>query len=287
MQFLKERIRILFDVERTTTQEDDITGGSPEMWRNNDVQFEFAFQFDGEFVDASVYTQIKLLVKDNLNRRGPTLMSKTVGVESITPVLSAEEWTAKTKQHCVINFTAAETRLDLQGKPSRQFFLSVIALTNTGARLTLGSAILTLNDDGESDDGVSPAIGSSIIPQGATYDGAGNYVLSTLTPNVAYRWDKNANDTKLVNGTEQVLASGNFFTQTNQVTLVGTPNALITATLRNSVTLTLEELDARFQKKAPAFSRSPNGNFIVVWGVNDNGEPYGPQVIDLRTQSAP
>jgi hypothetical protein len=286
MQFLVERIRILFDVETTTTQEDDITGRSPEMWRNNDVQFELGFQFDGEFVDASVYTQIKLIVKDNINRRGPTLMSKAVGVESITPFLTEEEWTAKSKQHCVINFSAAETRLDLGQAPSKQFFLSVIATTNTGKRLTLGSAILTLNDDGESEDGVTPPVGSSIIPQGAAYDGSGNYVLP-VTANRTYSWTKNANDTKLINGTEQLTASGNFQAQGATVTLQGTANAVITATLRYPVFLTLEELDARFQKKAPSFARSPNGRYISVWGVEDDGTPYGPQVIDLSTQSAP
>lgn len=272
MQFTRERIRLKLDVESLDAQIDQVTSQSPEMWRNNDCQFEIGCFYNGEPIDASPYATITLLVKEKDHRRTSLpLMKKAVNIES--PVFTTEEWNTGAKQHAVIPFDYLETRLDLLGNDSRDFFVSVFVAKIAGGRLTMGQTVLRMWDDGDNETSLSPPIGSTIIPQGAVYNGVGQYVLA-VTPNRYYAYAKNANDTKIINGTEEVLASGNFITQGNSITFVGSANGLITATLRYPVWATLDELDTRFQKKDTPFRKSPNGRWMLEWGIDDNGNEW-------------
>jgi hypothetical protein len=282
-QHIRERIRIAFDVESHEAQTDEIAGGQPQMWRNNDVQFELGFFFDGQPVDASQYSEIKLLVKDKDNRQGSTpLMLKVASAADITtPVFTAEEWENKEKQHVVIVFDADETRLDLGNANEREFFLSVIARTADGKRITLGSSLLKLHHDGEDETSNMPPLGSSLIPGGATYNGSGLYVINGLTAGRHYALTIGDNDTKLVNGSEELTASGNFIANGTSVTLHGDASALVTATLRYPVFPTLEEADARYQRNNTPWRLSPNKRYLRVIDVDDTGKRID-QVIDLQ-----
>ena len=202
--------------------------------------------------------------------------------------MTAEEWEAQTNQHCIIPFTAAETALDLDGKTERDFWLVVTALTNdaTPRRLVLGASILTMLDDGVFSGANTPALGSSIIPLAATYSAGGAYTL-TVEAGKTYQWAKGTNDTNLVNGTETLTSSENFTAQGSTVTLNGTANALITATVRNEVYYTANQVNAKLTGLAkvvgtPGETRvltSPSGQYIRISGVDDSGSAYD-QVVD-------
>lgn len=269
------------DVEDTKAQQDIVAGGSPEMWRGNDVQFELGFFFDGDPLDATDYSTVTLIVKEQDDRNAPyPLMKAVISSASITPTFTKEEWDNGDKQHCVITFTGAETRLDLKGKDDRTFWLSIIARTTGGQRITLGSTTLRLISDGDDDTGAAPPIGASLIPNGAVYNGSGQYVLAGLTANRAYTYTRGpSNDTKLTNGAQDVV-SGNFVTAGTSVTLIGTASQAVTATLRSPVFPTLDELDARYQKKVSPWALSPDGKKARIWGVDNSGLPID-QVIDL------
>lgn len=59
---------------------------------------------------------------------------------------------------------------------------------------------------------------ASVVPSGAAYDGSGEYAL-TVTAGRTYRWTPGANDLILVNGTETLVAPGDFTAQSTTVTL--------------------------------------------------------------------
>lgn len=279
----RERIRIAFDVESHKAQTDEIGGSTPEMWRNNDVQFELGFFFDGEPIDATPFQSIKLIVKEQSQRQSATpLMMATVAAADFTaPVFTTEEWENKETEHCKISFTAAETRLDLGGKDEKAFFLAVIATTADGKRITLGSTVLKLHHDGDDETSNVPPLGSSLIGIGAVYSGAGTYVLSGLTVGRAYSYTMGDDDTSLVNGSDTITESGNFTANGTSVTLHGTASALITATVRYPVYLTQEEADARYSRGDQPWRKSPNGRYMRVQGVDDNGKRID-QIIDLQ-----
>lgn len=273
----------MFDVESLDPAVDRFANSeSPQMWRGNDVQFELGFQYDGDILNMANYQTIKLIVKDAANRRGLKLMEKSISVAEITPVFTQEQWDDKSAQHGTIAFTAAETKLDLKGDDAHDFWLIVIGTTNTGKRLTLGNTILTINDDGDDSSDVTPPLGSSIIPPGATYDGSGHYSLA-VTTNKWYGYVKGANDTSVTNGNQTLAVNGNFAAQSTGITLNGTASALVTASIRYPVFLTLDELDARFQLKQAPFVLSPNKRYVRVLAVTDTGEPLD-QIDDLQNQ---
>lgn len=278
----RERIRIKFDVESLKAQTDEIAGGTPAMWRNNDVQFELGFFFDDEPIDASPFSEIKIIVKELDNRQASApLMQGVVSSASMTPVFTAEEWNNQQKQHCILSFAAADTRLDLKGEDSRGFWLAVIARTADGKRITLGSTTLTLHHDGEDETSVLPPVGSTIVPSSASYSGAGIYVLSGLTPGRWYSYQMGTNDDKLVNGDQELTESENFQANGATVTLHGDANQLVTASVRYPVFLTQDEQDARYQRTVQPWAVSPNGRWMRINSVDDNGKRID-QVIALQ-----
>lgn len=209
-------------------------------------------------------------------------MERIIEAADINPVFTMEEWLARTAQHAVIDFTAEETKLDLQGKEQREFFLVVIGTTTDPAprRITLGWASLTMHDDGDDELDTNPALGSSLIPVGSVYDGDGEFVLA-VTANKTYGYAMGANEISLANGTEELTEAGNFVAQGATVTLTGTPNELVTATVRTPVYLTADEARQLFQSKQPTFYVSPNKRWILKKGIDDNGVPYE-QPIDTQ-----
>lgn len=80
----------------------------------------------------------------------------------------------------------------------------------------------------------------NIIPNGATYDGSGAYVLTTVE-GVVYSWVQNANDTDVAEAsiqgaTANLAASGNFTAASTSATLNGVANAPVTAEVLQPIT---------------------------------------------------
>lgn len=81
-----------------------------------------------------------------------------------------------------------------------------------------------------------PVSGSNLVS--GTYDGSGNYTLSGLTINSYYYYQKGAADTSLACGSLSITSSQVFQAQQTTATLVGTPSAVITASVRTSPAVT-------------------------------------------------
>jgi hypothetical protein len=210
-------------------------------------------------------------------------MEKTLAAADLNTNLATSEWEARTAQHGVFRFSSLETNLDLKGANRRELWMVFSALVDeTSEPITLGGGKVIIVEDGSLIDQRSiPPLGSNLIPLGASYNGAGQYVLS-VAAGKNHLWTKAANDTSVTNGTETVLASGSFIAQGATITLNGTPGALITATLRYPVYLTADEADARYLKNTAKVIKprgqleifhSENGLWRRIVGVDNDGNP--------------
>jgi hypothetical protein len=296
MQLSRERLRIKFDQQSERGAKDVITGGDPTAWRATDMQFELLFSVtigDGDeavnnVLNISNWQTIELTVKDATDRGGATLMRQTIGAADMHAVVAENDWDSGADQHCVILFAAAETRLDMGGRSDKNFFLVVRITTVDGLTFTAGFATFKLLSDGVSGETSTPPIGSSMVPAGTPYSGAGAYVLNGLVSGLNYSWEKGANDTDLVNGTQTLTASGWFQAQGTSVTLHGTVSQLITALVRWPKVATLDDVMASAAGKLKIINdpgilvgmRSPNGKILRLEGVDDNMAPLT-KIIDL------
>lgn len=281
MNFGIERIRIAVDVEDVSGGSvDSITGQAPEMWRGNDVRFEFAFFLNGQLVDMSDFSTLTLIVKDDADRRGPKLMEEVVGAADLNLLLTASEWNAGVAYHAAFTFSGSETMLDLRGANNRKFWLVVHGVTTAGRSVTLASARVNIHENGVDDTDNLPPLGSSVIPLGATYDGSGEYDLSVIEGRW-YRWEPGTNDTSLVNGTQTLTEQDNFQAQSTTVTLNGTLDTSVTAVVRWPVFITRDEYNAvdradvlrvNNQPGVTPTYKSKNSKWIRIFGVDDDGK---------------
>ena len=291
--FPRERIRLRLDTESHKAALDQITQQPPKAWRGNSMQFEMGFFFNDQLLSTANIASVTMTVKDNADRNGPKLMEKVIDASGLNQILVDTNWTAGTDQHVVIDFTKDETLLDMGGNNTKQFWVAFVALTTDTPvrRFTLGSTVLTLEDDGTTSNSASlPPLGSNIIGLGALYDGAGAYTLAGLIAGRVYQFAIGTGDTNLVNGTETLTASGSFAAQGTSVVLHGTASGPVTATVRWPLYLTADEADARYLNgvlkliNAPGVNigmRSLNKRYMRQIGVDDNGNQYD-HIIDLN-----
>lgn len=281
----------MLDQQADDDAKDAITGNIARAARGNDFQIELGFSVTiddvNTLLDVSVYESVTLTVKAENDRGGVTLMQAYTS--TLNNALTPENWNNGTDQHAVIRFTAEETKLDLDQANERRFFWSVRARTVDGTDVTLGHGILIIYLDGVGGETtVTPPLGSSLVPAGQTYSGAGAYVLNGLVAGYPYTYEKGANDTDLVNGTETLTATGWFIAQGASVTLHGTASALITALLRFPRIALMSDLEAKFGSclkiiNAPGVligSLSPNGTKLRLQGIDDDKMPID-ELIDL------
>jgi hypothetical protein len=283
MQLSRERIRFLLDQQFEDGARDVITGEIARAARGDDWQFEFGFgvtiQDVFALLDVSNFQVVTLTVKDAADRGGPTLMQKSIGTGDLNLTLTPEQWDAGTHQHGVIAFAGAETKLELGNSTEKNFYWSVVVTTSTGTTLTLGDGEIRVYTNGVSGEAtVTPPLGSSLVPVGTTYSVAGAYVLNGLIVGLTYSWEKGANDTNLVNGTETLVATGYFKAQGTSVTLNGTISALITAQVRWPRIVMWDDLQAALAGlmkiiNAPGVligMTSPDGKVLRLEGVDNN-----------------
>lgn len=282
VQYIKDRIRVAVDVtKKGQPLVDLITSASMKFWRGEAVQFEFAFFYGDNLIDVTGWSSITLDVRDSVTRSGLDFMSASIGAAQFNPALTVEQWEAGQAAHVIIPFSGSLTALDLGNAVQKDFWLALSATVSGSAEpITLAGGTLTVIEDGANPLDVSiPALGASLIPLGATYDGSGHYTLP-VTVNKNHSYTKGANDTSVTNGTQTLATNGNFAAQGGTVTLNGTPSALITATLRYPLYWTADESDARYltgvakimnDKGALIGTRSPSGQFIRLTGIDDSG----------------
>lgn len=281
MIIARDRIRIAIDPQDEDGVVDLVTEARPRAWRGMDLQFEFGFFFDGQWVTPSNFDSVIVYVKAGDDRGGATLMQKEISAADLDVDLEEEDWNAGTLAHCIVPFTGEETALDLKGEDEREFFMFIYAISNdaTPRRIPLGQATFVIEDAGLPVDD-APVFGGTILPVGAAYSGAGAYALS-VTAGQPYHWSKGTNDTNLVNGTETLTSSGTFIAQGASVTLNGTASAQITAVIRTPGFYTAAEIAALHAGRLKIINEpgvlvgtvSPSGTYLRLLGVDDNGDP--------------
>jgi hypothetical protein len=249
MAFCTSRIRPKVVTNLKSKFSDELTSQLPEIWRGNDVKIEVAFFEQEVLQDITCFDSVNMVIKDPANLSGGNIYTETVAYADLNRTLVLSNFVAGTDQHAAFEIPAASSRFDMLGENTRSLWLVFYALTtDTPAKeITLGATLITVHEDGAGSLENSPTVGDSIIPNGAVYDGSGNFELTTAA-NKVYVWDKGANDTSLINGVDTITADEARFTASaTSVTLTGTVDALVTAMVYSPSYYTAAESDARYQ----------------------------------------
>ncbi len=278
----RNRIRLQVDT-KTGKVKDVLTGGTPTLWNKSALDVEFAIFWDGELIDITAFASIAVHIMSK-TRKGTSATSETVALADMDPALVLADWTAGTAEHGKGTFTAAAMNIDVNaagsGAQSDTFWLKVIGTEDpSGDPVMLGGMVITIQESGIDLDSNLPAQGANLVPGGSVYDGAGEFELD-VTVDMIHDWLKGANDTSVENGTQTVTTSGRFTAQSGTVILHGTIGAAVTAIVRYPLYPTWDDLtanDANLIRTSNAAGvttalRSPNGRYIRILGVDDNGQ---------------
>jgi hypothetical protein len=158
MTLQSKRIRLKADAGKQTTDymSDVFTSATPELWRGNDCRFEIGlFLKDALIVNISTIESLSLEVKSITDRSGDPVMTKTVEAADMDGTVTSETWIDRTKQHALVEFSAAETNVVLSGN-SEDFWLVVSVVTTAGKQITIQSTILKIVEDGAGSAGAAP-----------------------------------------------------------------------------------------------------------------------------------
>lgn len=241
------------------------TNKTPAVWRGNDLRIEIALlDPSGVSVITDVSFIASVLVMVSASQTDSTKqIDRVISADGINQGLTQQEWDANTNQHLVCEFNNEETKLNLGGQASKDFWLTVaITTTHTPAKkFTVYAGLCKWVEDG------TPAnegnvVGGNYIPDNATYDVGGAYSLSGLTAGRTYLWTKGSNDTNLVNGGDTLTVNGIFNSLDGTAVLHGTPGTAVTCTVRSGVYPTIDEADTRYLPR-----NSPNAH----WRYRDGG----------------
>lgn len=264
LNVIKATLRLTCDQAQAPGGLADALGGPVKFWRGNPVRFQLLLNSNGEIVDidqfASITVEVFAAQAENLS----PLMSATVAKDATgwDSGCTAEEWEARTSAHAYVDFSAGETLLDLDDAASADFWMVVSAapLADTAQPVTFGGGTLTVHEDATPGSATGAIQPGTVIPNGATYDGAGLYTLA-VTAGRVYQWEPGANDTNLVNGTITLTATGATTALGSSVALHGTPSAAVTAVVRVGGFYTADDVEALYAR-VTAGSVDPNGTVV-------------------------
>lgn len=178
-QLTTDIIRLRLDVDQKSAPQDANTSSTPVVWRSSDVAFQLGIFYAAAVVDVSNLTSVTLEIKTagaGTTAADPTaspLASKTV--TSFDNTLDAATWTAGTKQHVAVAFSAEEMNFALGGTETQ--WLVISALTAAGKTITLAAGLIQVKEDGYNSAGTAPTIA------GTAYTKAESLALFGLTYN--------------------------------------------------------------------------------------------------------
>jgi|GEM_PF-5362482 len=238
--------------------------GEVKHWRGNPLNIQLLLTSNGTIVDIAGYDWIKVEVFASQAENLTPLMSATLasGAGGWDAACTVSDWEARTSQHAVVSFSAAETLLDLDAATSKSFWMVVSAAPSVtpAEPVTFGAAAFTVYEDATPGDQSGAIQPGNIIPNGAAYNGSGAYTL-TLTQDRTYYWEKGGNDTNAVNGSITLTSSGATTMLGTSLVLHGTPSAAVTASVRADFFLTANDIEATYARVTSG-STDPNG--VVV-----------------------
>lgn len=135
----RQRIRLRADAAKASgkTIINDVTGGSVDFWRGDDVQIELGFFYGDVMVNVTNFATATLEVKDTADIDGDAVMTATI--TTFSNDLTDTTWDARTAQHAVVTFDNTATQLDLGGLTEKEYWV-VVHVTTTSARKLVFSA---------------------------------------------------------------------------------------------------------------------------------------------------
>ncbi len=129
--------------------------------------------------------------------------------------------------------------------------------------------------------------GVNVVPGGAVYDSNGNYSITGLTLNYGYFWTKGGDDASVVVDSSTTLSSSGAFTATLvNVTLKGTPNSSVTATLALSAPVSSYkdyQLFLVYTESANTTASTLNVNGLGAIPILSNGQSLTPNQIGTKS----
>ncbi len=154
-QLTHKRIRIRFDADKWTNQQDILTAATPQMYRGNDASFEVIIYWLSQIVDLSniVSLTFSIWTTDRQTRKA----TKTLTAADITNLPDAAAWVAGTAQHAAFELTGAEMNWALtEGKLEENFLIVLSGITNDtpGHNITYGLSSLKLIEDAEGESAI-------------------------------------------------------------------------------------------------------------------------------------
>ena len=254
--FKKIIVRCEIDVTSRAPFRDLFTAVAPQIWFGVGVEFQLAFFLGSgataKLLDISDFATVRALITSGQNSTAPLANKPALVLDT---GLTIEEWTAggsdrpgfERAAQAVISFEGSELNFDLAGAPQKNFWLTIHGTTSddpTDPDCFGCSTLTVLADALPATAGAVQA--GNLVPAGATYNGAGNYILNGVAANTVYKWTRNAADVSVINGTQTLNATGVLTAQGASITLTGTPDAAVTATVWPNPTLGVEEMDARY-----------------------------------------
>lgn len=264
LNVIKATLRLTCDQAQAPAGLADALGGPVKFWRGNPVRFQLLLNSNGEIVDIDQFASITVEVFASQAENLSPIMSATVAKDATgwDSGCTAEEWEARTSAHAYVDFSAAETLLDLDGATSAGFWIVVSAapLADTAQPVTFGGGTLTVHEDATPGSATGAIQPGTVIPNGATYNGSGAYTL-TVTAGRVYEWEPGANDSNLVNGSVTLTVAGTTTALGSSVVLHGTANAAVTATVRVGGFYTADDVESLYAR-VTAGSTDPNGSVV-------------------------
>ncbi len=152
-----KRIRIRFNSDQFTSQQDILISATPKMYRGNDARFDVIVYWNSLIADLSNLASLTLGIYGT--NRQTSKASKTVAAAAITAIPSAAGWTDGSEQHAAFEFTGTEMNWALAaGLVEENFFLVLSGITTDvpGHDITYGTSALTLVEDGAGNAAIPP-----------------------------------------------------------------------------------------------------------------------------------
>jgi hypothetical protein len=125
---------------------DDVRGQLVQFWRCNDLRFQLGIFRGDEVIDVTNFVTLHLAVRaladDNPPSGGTASLMLGTAID-FDATLTAETWSAGTKQQAEIIFSAADNALE-----AGEYWISFWATTLAGHSVTLGSGVCKVLENG-------------------------------------------------------------------------------------------------------------------------------------------
>jgi hypothetical protein len=263
-----------------------LTGGAMVLVTAMKAQIEVGMFWGDEgdtLLDITDYASFTVEIKEANDPTLSPLAAQTISIGggAVNTGLVLSDWQGDLNQHLLFTFPANQLNFSLGGAQKVTYWMAIFGVTTADADpVPIAGCNITVLQLGVPDAGVGPVQAGNLATTGPlNYSSGGNAALSGLTIGKVYNLILGVNDTDLLNGAQDIVASGHFTATATTATMRGTPNASVTMVIQTLVYLTADEVLALltagmswiFGAGAPSGGTGANGNVYVD---NSTGNVY-------------